>query len=122
VLVVEDDQDIREGLTHILRDEGFDVHVASNGLEALDLIRRRGSPDVIILDLLMPVMSGVELLAILRRTPSLASIPVVVMSAFHHELSTLRERPHQFLSKPIAIPSLMVTIEAFCRPERRAAG
>jgi CheY-like chemotaxis protein len=121
VLVVEDDQDIREALVHVLHDEGFVVDMATNGLEALDLIRRRGAPDVILLDLLMPIMSGTELLSILRRTPPLASIPVVVMSAFHHELSTMRERPQSFLSKPIAIPSLMVTIEAFC-PDRRAAG
>jgi PAS domain S-box-containing protein len=81
VLVVDDDIGIREAFSETLMDEGFVVDVASNGVEALALLRAGPRPAVIVLDLMMPVMDGSAMLAELRKEPSLDAIPVVLTSA-----------------------------------------
>jgi CheY-like chemotaxis protein len=80
VLVVDDDADIRESLAHVLAEEGYQVSEAANGLQALAEMER-GHPDVVLLDLMMPVMDGWKTLEILRRTPRHAGVPVVILSA-----------------------------------------
>jgi two-component system, chemotaxis family, chemotaxis protein CheY len=80
VLVVDDDSDIREVVTDLLRSEGFDVAQADNGRRALDAVATH-RPDAIVLDLMMPVMNGWEFLEERRRSTALGSIPVVVVSA-----------------------------------------
>src|SRR5438552_202636 len=81
VLVVEDDADIRESLGTILEEEGYGVVTTRNGREALSYLRSgRPRPSLILLDLLMPVMSGAEFRAEQERDPALADIPVVVLS------------------------------------------
>ena len=85
VLLVDDDAAIREALTEVLVDEGFAVHQAANGKEALDWLHREGSngsrPCVVLLDLMMPVMDGRSFLAARDTDPSLSAIPVLVISA-----------------------------------------
>ncbi len=83
VLVVEDERDVRQPLAELLAGVGFDVETATNGLEALRSARAL-PPDVIVLDLMMPVMNGWEFLTVKRSDPRLADIPVVVMSASGH--------------------------------------
>jgi CheY-like chemotaxis protein len=82
ILVVEDDDDIREALCEMLADEGYAVEVATNGAEALDRLRAMDAkPCLVLLDLMMPVMDGWTFLAEQRRDANLASVPVVVLSA-----------------------------------------
>jgi two-component system response regulator CpxR len=81
VLVVDDDQAIREVIAEVLRDEGYDVVCAENGVQALRELRRDHHPDVMLLDLMMPVMSGWELLEAVQADERLAKIPVLVVSA-----------------------------------------
>ena len=81
ILVVEDDEDIAESVRDILECGGYVVQVAANGRVAIDMLERGRAPDVILLDLLMPIMDGIELLAELARRPALAGIPTIVMSA-----------------------------------------
>jgi CheY-like chemotaxis protein len=81
VLIVDDDHDLRQTLSEILNDEGYAVETATNGREALDLLRRRGAPRVVVLDLMMPVMDGWQLLDELRRDEALSRIPVIIISA-----------------------------------------
>ena len=84
VLIVDDDLDIREALAETLKDRGFDVITAANGLEALKLIRSmRTHPSVILLDLMMPVMDGYGFLEECRKDPALASIPLAIVTAGH---------------------------------------
>lgn len=80
VLVVDDEPNVREYLAQILRDAGFHVLVASDGDEALEIIRTR-PPDFISLDLVMPRKSGHKLLYELRKDRDLARIPVVIVTA-----------------------------------------
>ncbi|MBT4497407.1 MAG: response regulator [Gemmatimonadetes bacterium] len=80
VLVVDDEPDVREYLTQILRDAGFQVQTAGDGAEALDMIRR-APPDFISLDLVMPRKSGHKLLYELRKDRELSRIPVLIVTA-----------------------------------------
>jgi len=80
-LLVEDDESIRLALTDMLEDEGFAVTTAVNGREALDLLRRFAPPEVILLDLMMPVMDGWEFRVEQQSDPALAGIPLLAMSA-----------------------------------------
>jgi CheY-like chemotaxis protein len=81
ILLVEDDFDLRDALIPVLEYEGHRVVGAANGREALDRLRAGAKPSLILLDLMMPGMSGTEFRAEQLRDPALASIPVVVVSA-----------------------------------------
>ena len=72
VLLVEDDVDVRESCAELLQLSGFDVHSAEHGRAALDLLHAGYLPDVVLLDLMMPVLNGVELLRIIRGDPRFA--------------------------------------------------
>src|SRR4051794_9158246 len=86
VLIVEDHQDVRTTLAWLLRMERFRVGTAADGREALDVLREGPLPDLIVLDLRMPVMDGWEFLACKRRDPRQAGIPVVVCSGSSERL------------------------------------
>ena len=80
VLLVEDHADSRELLEEFLTQEGFSVETAGNGLTAWERLRRPPRPDAVLLDLMMPVMSGWELMRHVRQDSRLRALPVVVVS------------------------------------------
>jgi two-component system, chemotaxis family, chemotaxis protein CheY len=80
VLVVDDEEGIREALTELIEMIGCTAMVAANGQEALKLMAQR-RPCMIILDLLMPVMSGEEMLEVMKQHPTLASVPVLISTS-----------------------------------------
>ncbi len=80
VLIVEDDSLIRAAVAEALQDDGYKVHTASNGVVALDLVRE-SPPDAIVLDLMMPVMDGVQFLAACRHDRLCEGVPILVTSA-----------------------------------------
>jgi len=106
VLVVEDDGDIRETLRDVLTWGEYEVVTASNGREALDLLRDGTDVDVILLDLMMPVMSGWEFRRVQLDDPALAGIPCVVLSAS----APGQARPDRFLAKPVGVDELLFTV------------
>lgn len=82
VLVVEDDEGIRDAIAWLLEDEGFTVRLAANGLEAMNFIAEaETSPALIVLDLMMPVMDGWTFCRVRQGVRALMAIPVLVMSA-----------------------------------------
>jgi CheY-like chemotaxis protein len=107
VLVVDDEPDIRESLRDALEDEGYDVVTAANGREALTVLPGLPRPLAMILDIIMPVMSGAELYTALQADPLLASIPVVVST------SDPSRAPAGVLlmRKPIDLDRLLAVIE-----------
>src|SRR5258706_12954853 len=81
LLVVEDDADIRDALDGLLSTEGFRIAGCSNGREALDWLRTSPKPDLILLDLMMPVMDGWQFRVEQKQDPALATIPILALSA-----------------------------------------
>jgi CheY-like chemotaxis protein len=104
VLVVDDDKDIRDSLAQILEEEGFEVSAAENGQLALEAIGR-SVPDVMLLDLMMPVMNGWQVLEALRSSLMLPQIQVVVLSALEAPGSV------DFIEKPIKLPRLLALLD-----------
>jgi signal transduction histidine kinase len=111
LLLVEDDVSIRSALAEMLGDEGFTVTTADNGRDALDQLRSGTPPDVIVLDLMMPVMDGWEFRVEQRADPLLATIPLLAMSA---DLSAKARAiaADGYVRKPIDFPDLLRQIHA----------
>jgi CheY-like chemotaxis protein len=107
VLVVDDDAAIREVIAEVLRDEGYDVAEASNGAQALELLQQMAHPGLVLLDLMMPVMSGWEFLEHVRSDGRLSRVPVVVVSA----MAAPGVSGH--LQKPVDLDRLLRTVETF---------
>jgi CheY-like chemotaxis protein len=112
VLIVEDDQDIRESLQELLKLEGYEVSTAINGQEAVKKLSSMKRPCLILLDLMMPVMNGWEFLAIRKNMDVIATIPVVVVSAVaeKNQASDVNE----FVKKPVDLDSLVKVVSRYC--------
>jgi CheY-like chemotaxis protein len=124
VLVVEDDPDIRQAMAELLEDEGYECILAGHGLEALETLTRR-TPSLLLVDLLMPVMNGVELIERVRRDERWSDLPIVVMTAAGERIVgvQLDSLNVQILEKPVDIPSLAQVLARHSRvcaeiPER----
>jgi len=105
ILVVEDDADLRESVAQSLIEEGYSVEVAGDGRAALAALGRGGA-DLVLLDLMMPVMSGWEFREKQRSTPAFAHIPVVVMSATS-TLEAAAIEAADLLPKPLSLAELL---------------
>ena len=113
ILVIEDEQGIRETLKLVLEIEGYEVLLAANGHEALDLLKSIPRPGIIFLDLMMPVMDGFEFLAFRMKDNAIASIPVVIVSAFPDQVSKLNQ-VQGFVKKPVNLDQLLAFAEQYC--------
>ena len=115
ILIVEDDLDLREALSEVLRDEGYAVAMAADGREALDHLRRQSRPSLILLDLTMPVMNGWQFRDEQRQDPDLSEIPVVILSAsdrLSEQMGWLGVTA--YVRKPIELGQLLRLIERYC--------
>jgi len=123
ILVVEDDDAIRGLVGEVLRSDGYDVREAANGVEALEQVRAE-RPDLIVLDLMMPVMDGWAFVEECRRKPGCEEVPIVVTSA-SHDLPRTAERLRSLgvrtcLAKPFDIEGLLALVERYV-PSAHAA-
>ncbi|HZI13187.1 MAG TPA: response regulator [Myxococcus sp.] len=110
ILIIEDESMLADTLREVLEDEGHDALTASNGEEALRLLADK-SPELVLLDLMLPRMDGLAFLAARAKDSRLRSIPVVVMSS----ASRAVVRDHAvagFLSKPFRLDALLHLISA----------
>jgi CheY-like chemotaxis protein len=107
VFIVDDDRDIREDLGELLRGEGFAVEAAWNGAEAIKRLQGGLRPDVIILDLMMPVMDGVTFRGELKKQTDLSSIPVIGLTAWPGTRVDF-----ECLAKPVGFEKLMGRIRS----------
>jgi CheY-like chemotaxis protein len=113
ILIVDDDPDIRDALEELLADRGFSVLAASNGVEALRLLRTLPAPPaIILLDVMMPVMDGYGFLEEQRKDPSLSRIPVAVITAGHGVDLARLGGTMPVLYKPISVPELMLALRS----------
>ncbi len=112
LLITEDDDDIRTDLAELLDTRGYQTSTARNGLEALDLLHSGARPDLILLDLMMPVMDGWQLRRVLLEEPELAKIPVLLVSSSRDlakECAELGVAGH--ITKPFGVEALVAEIE-----------
>jgi CheY-like chemotaxis protein len=119
VLVVDDDADIRETIGMLLARHGFPVATACDGADALAQLRAGPHPGLILLDLMMPRMNGEEFRRSQLQEPSLAAIPVVVLSGAGRSQDLLQriDKGVEVLPKPIELSELMDTVRRFCARE-----
>lgn len=114
VLVVEDEESYRQALAAGLRQEGFEVEVARDGLEGIRLLSER-LPDIVLLDMLLPGMHGTE---VCRRMRAIASVPIVMVSAVDAELDVvlgLELGAADYVTKPFRLRELVARMQAILR-------
>ena len=114
ILIVEDDEDVREAMVAFLEMKGYAVASAGNGREALDYLRDPPAPDLIITDLAMPVMDGRQFRREQLKDARLASIPMLVITA-------MADRTHidasEILLKPVDADVLLTAVNRHCGSE-----
>jgi CheY-like chemotaxis protein len=113
VLIVEDDDDLREMMAQLLSLEGFQAAAVANGREALDYLREEDAPGVILLDLMMPVMDGWEFRRRQQADPALAAVPVIVLSALDQSRAG-DVRADAVLNKPLDFDRLLALVRSYC--------
>ncbi len=113
ILVVEDDDDFRSLVSETLREDGYVVTTARGGNEALEFLRTKKAPSLILLDFHLPEMTGAEFLAIRRNQPALADVPVVLMTG---DVRTLDDDAchgaDALIKKPMSREVLVATLRA----------
>jgi phosphate regulon transcriptional regulator PhoB len=124
VLVVEDEPDIRGLIVHHLAREGFRCRTASTGAEALREVRA-SLPDLVVLDLMLPEMDGLELCRRLRGDPASAAVPIIMLTARTDEVDRvvgLEMGADDYVAKPFSPRELVARVRAVLRRAGRPAG
>jgi two-component system alkaline phosphatase synthesis response regulator PhoP len=117
ILVVDDELDILEIIRHALNKEGFEVHIAANGFQAIEQTRKI-KPDLILMDVMMPVMDGMEACRQLKEDTDTKNIPIVFLTARSEEFAELagfEAGADDYISKPIRPRVLMSRLKAILR-------
>ncbi|RMF19431.1 MAG: response regulator [Deltaproteobacteria bacterium] len=118
ILVVDDDAATRQVVRYLLEDEGYHVIEAASGEEALEVARRR-TPSLVTLDVMMPDMSGWDVLRVLREDGDLRSVPVLLLSVLagrEHSEHALKLGANAVLSKPVDETELLAAVNKLLRP------
>lgn len=111
ILLVDDDPDVRDSLSECLLSSGHEVRTAENGQRALEQLTRGPRPDLILLDLRMPLLDGYHVLETLRSTERLRSIPVLIVSALRDVEPEALKRCCGVLPKPVRMDRLIAAVE-----------
>jgi CheY-like chemotaxis protein len=119
VLVVDDDPNVRDLIAFRLRKAGHRVLCAESGAEALELVESRGAPDVAVLDVSMPEMSGLELLPTMRSRDGLADMPAIFLSGLvdHSDVAAGRALDAAYLTKPFSGIALINAVARACEQD-----
>jgi CheY-like chemotaxis protein len=119
ILVVEDNDDIRDAISEALELEGFSVETARNGKEGLAKLRKSTAPTLVLLDLMMPVMNGWEFLDAQKKDSSLSAHRVVTISAVDPSISIEDPTPLDTdgaIRKPLSLESIWLEVRKHCIP------
>jgi len=115
ILVVEDDADIAEAMVAILEGEGYAVVHASDGEEALRVLRDGLRPSLIVLDLLMPRMDGLQFRRVQQSDPNISRVPVVVVSGVAYMVNEIRSMGvARWFQKPVDVDALLGAVSDLC--------
>jgi diguanylate cyclase (GGDEF)-like protein len=116
-LIIEDDRDIVALFRHVLDLAGYRTEIVLNGKVAAEHLAR-STPDIILLDLGLPGMTGTEILAMMRLDERLKKIPVVIITAFPHMVEALPMDPQLVLIKPVNVEQMSILIQRICPTEK----
>lgn len=122
VLVVENEEPLREEIAEFLEENGYSVETAADGLDAIEYLQQHAPdnlPDLILLDFWMPRMNGREVKAELKKDPALSQIAVVAFTANRISEEVLSIGADDYLSKPPDLDQLLSTVEYFCKARKR---
>lgn len=117
ILVVDDEEPILELLRFNLEKEGYQVYVAKDGQEALECVEKE-QPDLLVLDVMLPGMDGLEVCRILRLHPRFQQIPIIMLTAKGEEIDTvlgLELGADDYMTKPFSLRELLARIKARLR-------
>jgi CheY-like chemotaxis protein len=114
VLIVEDDEVIRDVLQQLLQYQGYETLTANHGRDALQKLEELHQPALLLMDLMMPVMNGWELLSALRKDARWQRLPVIILSAGGEAQQLLNDPYVRFLKKPLRMNSLLQLVKTFC--------
>lgn len=111
ILVIEDDHDTRVAIRQALENTGHRIYSATNGSEGLRLLRKIGSPDLIVVDMIMPIMNGEEFIKAKEEDKDFAGIPLLVITSFKEKLALIGD--NAFLMKPLDLEVLISKVDSF---------
>ncbi len=114
VLVLEDDRDVAETIRELIEDQGYRAICVDNGREALAVLEHE-RPCLMLVDVFMPVMNGIEFLRVVKARASLADIPRVIMTAANDHMIGVKEDV-SVLYKPVDFDALRRMLEKYCQP------
>lgn len=115
ILIVEDDHDVAQSVAEVLEASGYGTGIAANGLEALDYLQTHTQTDLILLDMMMPVMDGWQFREEQRKLPAFDSIPVVIVTADGNARGKAEAiQAAGLVSKPVTIDGLLNEVERIC--------
>ena len=118
ILIVEDEQDLVDTLTYNLQRSGYQTCAALTGAEALRYLERDPVPDLILLDLMLPDMAGMEICANIRKDPRLRDLPILILTARGGEsdrIDGLEAGADDYIVKPFSIRELLLRIQVVLR-------
>jgi len=117
ILVVDDEEDLLDLIEYNLKQEGFNVLKAGNGVEGIEMTRKH-SPDLVLLDIMMPKMDGLEVVELMRDDAKLKHIPIIFLTARGDEkteVEGLDKGGDDYITKPISTTKLISRIKAVLR-------
>ena len=123
ILIVDDNEDILELLFYNLKSDGYHVEIAKDGFEAID-VAKKSLPELIIMDIMMPKMDGVEACRHIRKLPELADTHIIFLTARveeYSEIAAFDSGADDYLMKPIKPRALMSRVNAFFKKSERAS-
>jgi CheY-like chemotaxis protein len=112
ILVVEDDEGIRSSLQLMLEYSGYKVETAANGKQGLERLSSIEQPCLILLDLMMPVMDGWAFAEVMKKDMTLATIPIVVVTAFADKAESIGAS--RIVKKPVEMDTLLRFVQEYC--------
>ena len=114
ILIIEDEVDIREGISEYLSEVGYEVKVASDGQEGIDLIRQNKF-DLVLLDIMLPKINGFGVLSQIRETSNVPVIMLTAMNDDYSQIMSFNEKADDYITKPFSVVILHKRIEALLR-------